>query len=183
MCIMKRLCLLVAICLLFTHLTIAQRRRDEDRRAVALYGEAGGAGFLYSANVDIRILKWNSGIGLRLGAESFNMDVVKQLGTKAENYVSGTGQITAFPIGINTLMDDRRLAFELGFGFVPIYGKLSIPSAEFEMNGYGHYTFAHAGFRLRPLHGGGFVLRANYTPIIINGYLKNWAGLSAGIVF
>lgn len=180
---MKCFLLLVSFCLLLFQRVDAQRRRDEDRRALALYGEAGGAGFLYSANLDIRILKWNSGIGLRLGAESFNMDVVKQLGTKAQNYVSGTGQVTIFPIGINTIMDDRRLAFELGFGFVPVYGKLSIPSAEFQIDGYGHYTFAHAGFRLRPLHGGGFIARINYTPIIINGYLKNWAGLSAGIVF
>lgn len=161
----------------------AQRRRDEDRRAFAVYGEVGGAGFLYSANLDIRILNWNSGIGIRLGGESFNMDVVKQLGTKAQNYVSGTGQIKAFPIGLNTIMDDRRLAFELGVGFVPVYGKLSIPSAEFEIDGYGHYTFGHLGFRFRPNRGGGFLVRANYTPLIINGYLKNSYGLSVGYVF
>jgi len=153
---MKRLVALLALCLILLTNATAQRRRDEDRRAVALYGEAGGAGFLYSANLDIRILKWNSGIGIRLGAESFNMDVVKQLGTDAQNYISGTGQIMAFPVGINTIMDDRRLAFELGVGFVPVYGKLSIPSAEFEIDGYGHYTFGHVGFRFRPNRGGRF---------------------------
>lgn len=161
----------------------AQRRRDEDRRAVALYGEAGGGGFLYSSNLDIRILNWNSGIGLRIGAEVFDMSLVKQLGTGPQNYISGTGQVVAFPIGINTIMDDRRVAFELGVGYVPVRGKFSIPSAEFEVDGNSHYSYGHIGFRLRPLKGGGFLMRANYTPLIINGYLKNWAGLSAGFVF
>lgn len=87
----------ILICFLFLIFSTYQGHSQEIFKRRSVYGELLGAGLNASVNVDFRIFPGNDGTGLRLG-------------------VGGLPNGIVFPIGINEVMGEKKIAVEYGTG-------------------------------------------------------------------
>jgi hypothetical protein len=132
------------------------------RRAV--YGELLGSGIFGSINYDFRFIPGNDGLGLRVGFGALPSGIV-------------------FPLGINGLLGENRLAFEYGAGIStaiitgPISQNLTFNNGS---NRVGFIGFGKAGIRYTPKDNGLF-FNLNWNPLLnIEGLTIGWFGLGIG---
>lgn len=167
---MKKNFILMVICTVMITSLTAQKATK------AAYVELGGAG-VASLNYDMRLMKKNDGLGLRVGLGGFSIN-------------DGSYKTTALfvPLELNYLFgkDDRHF-FELGAGatIVSVKNRNNDPYFQDSNNDKFNSTFGHLyfGYRVQPKDGG-FLFRAGLTPIFGKGYfIPYWAGVSFGYAF
>ena len=129
-----------------------------------VYAQLGGPG-IASANFDTRFSKNQDGFGGRVGVGGFSLS----------DGFGGHTSIFTIPIGLNYLLGkDGRHYFEVGAGFTYIGGSSSgdFNSSETFNSSFGNLTI---GYRLAPANGG-FVFKAEITPIFGNGFFVPYYG-------
>ena len=126
----------------------------------AVYFELLGNGLLYSINYDHRFT-----------------DVVS---VRAGMMVMG---LVASPVTVNALLGGGSHRLELGAGALLLAAPGELAAVDQEMEDLRAVTAtATVGYRFQPTRGG-FVFRAGFTPILVDGAGLPWFGMSAGYAF
>ena len=141
------------------------------------YAELGGAGILFSANIDTRFAQSSLGWGARIGLGFVTADEL------IGNYNYELRSVVTLPAQINYIFGkgDSPHTFEVGAGITYVGKKLEI------FNFYDNKSsnlFGSASFmyRRQPLKGG-FTWRVGFTPLIAKGYIQPSGGISVGYSF
>lgn len=144
------------------------------------YAELGGAGILFSANIDTRFAKSSLGWGGRVGLGFVTADEVTVI---SGNYNYELRSVVTIPAQVNYVFGkgDSPHTFEVGAGVTYVGKKLEI------FNFYDDKTsnvFGTASFmyRRQPLKGG-FTWRIGFTPLVAKGYIQPSGGVSVGYSF
>lgn len=126
----------------------------------AVYFEAGGNGLLYTLNYDHRFT-----------------DVIS---VRAGMMVMG---VVASPVTVNALLGGGSHRLELGAGALLLSapGHLADP-VDGEEDLRAVKATATVGYRYQPRRGG-MVVRAGFTPVLVDGAGLPWFGLSVGYAF
>lgn len=129
-----------------------------------VYAELLGSGVIGSVNYDFRLKPGNDGSGMRVGF----------------GYVP---DVFVFPIGLNVVIGENRVAFEYGVGVsIAAFLKTKSGNQTFStgINNLGYMGFLKAGIRFTPKNNGMFY-NFNWNPIINNVETRwVWFGLGIG---
>lgn len=177
-----RYCIQLTVFLFFHYNAIAQRndsiatKRFTERRSKAIYIEAlGSSGLAFSLNYDMRFRPTHKGWGFRAGIVQPIRD--------------GRNVTYSFPLMLNYINANTRVALEGGVGFILAYRRGSYE----DTNGIIHYyqgleypAVANVGIRFQPLRTG-VVWRLYWAPIwridTSTQTELRWFGTSLGIGF
>ncbi|GHB71262.1 hypothetical protein [Persicitalea jodogahamensis] len=125
----------------------------EPRRAKAIYVEAlGSSGFGMSINYDMRFKPGHKGWGFRAGI--------------AQPYQVADATTYYFPLKVNKVHSDKRVALEHGFGPVIVYKRWEYEDLNFNIHqrqGFHFLAVANVGVRFQPLKTG-VVWRLYWNP-------------------
>jgi hypothetical protein len=151
--------------------------------AKSAYVELGGPG-LASINYEMRLMKKEDGIGIRVGVGGFSIR-----SEYSNGYSTSTEKTSVLflPLELNYLLGkDQKNYFEVGAGFTFLSAR-----SKFSEQGYsdendtfnsdfGHLYF---GYRRQPKDGG-FLFRAGICPVFGKGFfIPYYAGVSFGYKF
>lgn len=147
------------------------------RRAKAIYVEAlGTSGFGFSINYDMRFKPGHDGWGFRIGS----------------GQISREGRYTnhSFPLLINKVSTNKRVAFEQGIGALITYRKWYYDNPSNTVDHYRRFLYhaaVNVGLRVQP-ENTGVIWRLYWSPAWIIGVPINsanllWFGTSLGIGF
>ena len=144
----------------------------------SFYAELGGAGILFSANIDRRFNKSHLGWGGRIGL-GFISGYLEDDGS---GYYDNPSSVLSVPIQINYIFGKKGNphAFEVGAG-VTFTGK-KIEVLDFYEKPTSIFGSASFMYRRQPVNGG-FSWRIGFTPLIANGYIQAFGGASVGYNF
>jgi hypothetical protein len=146
-------------------------------RAKAVYVEAlGSSGFSLSLNYDMRFKRELKGWGFRAGV--------------TQPIQEGRAVTYSFPVLINTIGSNKRVAVEAGVGFIIAYRKWTYEDQNnviYHNQGIEYPGVANVGLRFQPLRTG-IVWRLYWAPTWrIGSSVQNtnlrWFGTSLGIGF
>jgi hypothetical protein len=144
------------------------------------YAELGGAGILFSANVDTRFAKSSLGWGGRLGLGFVTAEEEIFVGG---NYNYELRSVVTIPAQVNYVFGkgDSPHTFEVGAGITYVGKKLDIFNFydDKKTNLFGSASFM---YRRQPLKGG-FTWRIGFTPLIAKGYIQPSGAVSVGYSF
>ena len=144
------------------------------------YAELGGAGILFSANIDTRFAKSSLGWGGRVGLGFVTADEETIVGG---SYNYELRSVVTIPAQINYIFGkgDSPHTFEVGAGLTYVGKKLDIFNFydDKKTNIFGSASFM---YRRQPLKGG-FTWRIGFTPLIAKGYIQPSGGVSVGYSF
>lgn len=180
---MRKLFFVVAL-LIVTLISFAQTHSASFGQN-SFFAEAGGAGIMFSANLDHRFTKSNLGWGGRIGAgfvtayEPYRPDTVAPY----TYYDYEQSSAISVPLQINYIFgkENSPHTFEVGAGFTYVSKKLEVLNfyddklAKF----FGTFSFM---YRRQPKNGG-FSWRAGFTPVIAKSYIQPFGALSLGYNF
>jgi hypothetical protein len=155
---------------------------------VAFLEILGNAG-LYSFNFDMRTERnRRDGWGFRVGWERLNVE-----GTSTTGADSGSLKFTAIPFGVNYLFGKKKGFFELGAGatyfFLKLKGSTTTGNSveNYERFGFNIKSNSLAGtFNIGYRHvpyKNGFTYRFCLTPLVIEGNILPFMGMSFGYKF
>ena len=142
----------------------------------SFFAELGGAGILFSANIDRRFTKSNLGLGGRIGIGFISGDL------STDPYGSyEQSSVATFPVQLNYIFGKPTSphSFEVGAGFT-LTGKEVWIMDFTEKSSF--YVTAGFMYRRQPINGG-FSWRIGFTPIIAKGYIQPSAAVSFGYNF
>lgn len=144
------------------------------------YAELGGAGILFSANIDTRFAKSSLGWGGRFGLGFVTADEEIIVGG---NYNYELRSVVTIPAQVNYIFGkgDSPHTFEVGAGITYVGKELNIFNFydDKKTNFFGSASFM---YRLQPLNGG-FTWRIGFTPLIAKGYIQPSGAVSVGYSF
>jgi len=181
------------ICLssiLFVNAQNNNSNEKEGKNDKMFYAELGGAGVLFSANMDFRFkpntrLGWGARAGIGFTIYEKETQVVYPGGGFGYNY--DTKSIATIPVGLNYVFGKPTSAntFEVGAGATFLTQKASVLSYENsgdrkEGNILGNFSFM---YRRVPIDGG-FAWRVGFTPVInADGQIFPTGAVSIGYSF
>ncbi len=146
----------------------------------SFYAEAGGPGIMFSANIDRRFKPLRTGWGGRIGIGFVTADEVT-IDNNGYNYQQAS--VITIPVQVNYIFGkgDSPGTFEVGAGATYVGKKLDIMDYydDKRTNLFGTVSFM---YRRQPVNGG-FSWRAGFTPLIAQGYIQPFGGLSLGYNF
>lgn len=173
---MKYVLFLVAMCIS----TVAYCQDETPNKNAGLtsfYAELGGPGILFSANLDRRFGKTKLGLGGRVGLGFVTGDF------EESNNVYKMQSVVTFPLQLNYVFGKENSAhtFEVGAGLTITGKKLDIFDFEDEKatSVFGTASFM---YRRQPTDGG-FSWRIGFSPLMANGYIQPFGGVSVGYNF
>ena len=146
----------------------------------SFYAEIGGAGILFSANIDHRFKPSHLGLGMRGG--------VGFVSTYEENDLNPNSygrdvSILTLPVQLNYIFgkENSHHTFEVGGGLT-LTGRKIDPLNYYEdrkSQVFGNFSFM---YRRQPKDGG-FMWRIGFTPLVSRGYIQPFGGVSIGYSF
>ncbi|HEX5654985.1 MAG TPA: hypothetical protein VFX58_18040 [Chitinophagaceae bacterium] len=184
---MRKLILALAVLCLGVFSSIAQKNGDErpgnQKGQNSFFAEGGGPGIVFSANIDRRFKPGHLGFGARAGvgfvtAWDDEYDPVSGAWTDWEQKTAIT-----FPVQLNYIFGKSSSphTFEVGAGATYITRKLEIMDFydEKETKLFGTFSFM---YRRQPVNGG-FSWRIGFTPLLGEGLIQAFGGVSVGYNF
>jgi hypothetical protein len=158
-------------------LVMVDSMAPRQHRAKSIYVEAlGSSGLALSLNYDMRFKPSRKGLGIRAGI------------TQPDR--SGRSITYSFPVLLNYVNADSRVALEAGGGFIVAYRQWSYEDSNgivYHRQGFEYPAVANLGVRFQPLKTG-IVWRVYWAPAWRVGgstqdTLLRWFGISLGVGF
>ncbi|MFZ4768707.1 MAG: hypothetical protein ACOYLO_00905 [Ferruginibacter sp.] len=173
--------LLLILCLFISGMAMAQDKTEPTIAGqTSFYAELGGAGILFSANIDRRFTKSHLGIGGRIGlgfvsGETYN--------NNNGNYTYDLRSVVTFPIQINYIFGKSNSvhSFEVGAGATITGKKLDLLDF-YDDKSSSVFGTASFMYRRQPKDGG-FSWRIGFSPLIAKGYIQPFGAVSVGYNF
>lgn len=151
----------------------------------SFFAEAGGAGIMFSANIDHRFTKSTLGWGGRIGLGFVTAYTPYETDSVGGYYYYNYKQSSAvsIPLQINYIFgkENSPHTFEVGAGFTYVSKKLEILDFYDDKLAKVFGTFSFM-YRRQPKNGG-FSWRAGFTPIVAKSYIQPFGALSLGYNF
>ncbi len=149
----------------------------------SFFAEGGGAGIMFSANIDRRFNPSHLGFGGRIGVGFVTAyDDYYDPMTGSYHWGDQKSAIT-LPVQLNYVFGKSNSphTFEVGGGVTYVSQKLSIINFydEDRSNLFGTFSFM---YRRQPKNGG-FSWRIGFTPLIAKGLIQPFGGVSVGYNF
>ncbi len=149
----------------------------------SFYAELGGAGILFSANIDYRFKPSNLGWGGRAGIGFVTADeTIPSTSPGGYNEYRPASVITV-PVQINYIFGKGSSphTFEAGAGLTYVGKKLDIINFydDRKSNVFGTFSFM---YRRQPVDGG-FMWRIGFTPLVAKGYIQPLGAVAVGYSF
>ncbi len=175
--------IIASLLLLIFNTGNTQEKEFKTEGQTSFFAEGGGAGIMFSANIDRRFNSTHLGLGGRIG--------VGFVTAYDDYYDPMTGQYhwgdqksaITLPVQLNYVFGKSNSphTFEVGGGLTYVSKKLSIINFydEDRSNVFGTFSFM---YRRQPRNGG-FSWRAGFTPLIAKGLIQPFGGLSVGYNF
>ncbi|MDA3613184.1 hypothetical protein [Polluticaenibacter yanchengensis] len=178
---MKRIffCLFAVLCLSAT--VNAQSKYDDSPNNTAFFGEFGGPGILFSANLDKRFTQSRFGIGGRVGLGFVTSEFSNYNGSY---YDYKTQSVVTIPVQLNYIFGKPNSShgLEIGIGGTYIGKKVDVFSMLDNQEGtqfYGTFSFK---YRRVPVNGG-FTWNVGFSPLLAKGIIVPFAGVGFGYAF
>lgn len=180
---LMRQLIIASLLLLIFNTGNTQEKEFKTEGRTSFFAEGGGAGIMFSANIDRRFNPTHLGLGGRIG--------VGFVTAYDDYYDPMTGQYhwgeqksaITLPVQLNYVFGKLNSphTFEVGGGLTYVSQKLSIINFydEDRSNVFGTFSFM---YRRQPRNGG-FSWRAGFTPLIAKGLIQPFGGLSVGYNF
>lgn len=148
----------------------------------SFFAEGGGAGIMFSANIDHRITKSNLGFGGRIGV-GFVTAYNPYDSSGPYYYYGDQSSAVTIPFQLNYIFgkENSPHTFEVGAGITYVGKKLEIMNFYYDKASKVFTTFTFM-YRRQPKNGG-FSWRAGFTPLLAKGYIQPFGGLGLGYNF
>jgi len=149
----------------------------------SFFAELGGAGIMFSANIDHRFTQSNLGFGGRIGlgfVTAYEYDTVSY---SSYYYSDDPVSTITVPVQLNYIFGKTNSphTFEVGAGVTYVGKELEIMNFydERESKLFGTFSFM---YRRQPKDGG-FTWRIGFTPLFAKGYIQAFGGAGLGYNF
>ena|SRR5215212_6219343 len=160
--------------------------QDNNSNKVArnsFFAELGGAGIMFSANIDHRFTQSNLGFGGRIGlgfVTAYEYDTVNY---SSYYYSDDPVSTITVPVQLNYIFGKANSphTFEVGAGVTYVGKELEIMNFYDERQSklFGTFSFM---YRRQPKDGG-FTWRIGFTPLFAKGYIQAFGGAGLGYNF
>lgn len=188
---MRKQLLAIALLLCISNFSVAQNNKTVSEKTTAgrysFIAEAGGAGIMFSANLDARFKKTRFGWGGRAGIGFVSAwDDYYDPITMTWSGGNERSAIT-LPVQVNYVFGKNNSphTFEAGGGVTYVSRKLNIMNFSYwydidrRTQFFGTFAFM---YRRQPINGG-FSWRAGFTPIFAKDYIQPFGAVSVGYNF
>ena len=172
-------CLFAVLCL---STTAKAQTNGDSKNNTAFFGEFGGPGILFSANLDKRFTPSRFGVGGRigLGFVTTNKDEYNSGGY----YDSRQQSVVTIPFQLNYIFGKPNSShgLEIGIGGTYVGKKIDVFSMFNNGEGTQYYTTFSFKYRRVPVDGG-FTWNIGFSPLLAKGIIVPFAGVGFGFAF
>jgi len=177
--------LLIALAAACTSLySFAQDNNSTKIARNSFFAEIGGAGIMFSANIDHRFTQSNLGWGGRIGL-GFVTAYEYDTSNYSNSYYYNDNPVSTFtvPVEVNYIFGKTNSphTFEVGAGFTYVGKELEIMNFYDDKQSQWFGTFSFM-YRRQPKDGG-FTWRIGFTPLVAKGYIQAFGGAGLGYNF
>jgi len=177
----KLLFVLAAVCT--CSISFAQDNSSTKISRNSFFAELGGAGIMFSANIDHRFTQSHLGFGGRIGlgfVTAYEYDTVNY---SSYYYSDDPVSTITVPVQLNYIFGKANSphTFEVGAGVTYVGKELEIMNFYDERQSklFGTFSFM---YRRQPKDGG-FTWRIGFTPLFAKGYIQAFGGAGLGYNF